>query len=496
MGRTNDGGPGAARLRLTPLEDRTLPASGISASLSSGVLRAIDYKAGDAVILHQTPTGVTVDATDTHLVFTGVTRVALDVRNDDVVTNDVTGLAGAPPRSVYLSRRSPAGTTFVSSGNLAPGATSGPVVAPPPTTTPPRDWFDAALNDAGLRSKARTVAGDGTIDRIDMLALMAQVAYDGVVSANEIHDLKALERPDWTAGGALPNQAAVFTMPAPVRGLTGAVVDGDPANATYQGAPLGNLQAGAPASQLQKLVNKWFLGLDHPAAAAGTTYATAAGSLFVNGPAVNDVRQGRLSDCYFLAGLGELAQDRPQAIRDMFTDNGDGTVTVRFFNNGTPEYVTVDRALPVDANGRLVYAGFSAVASNPANELWVVLAEKAYAQLNQSGWTEQDGTNSYAGIADGYSDTVMMQVTGGTATWTATIRATAAQLQAAAASGQPTILNSKSAPGNGVVANHTYPVIGYDPATQTFNLYNPQGSYIRLTWPQIQQSFSGFWQLQ
>ena len=51
MGRTNDGGPGAVRLRLTPLEDRTLPASGVAASLSSGLLKITDYKAVDAGLM-------------------------------------------------------------------------------------------------------------------------------------------------------------------------------------------------------------------------------------------------------------------------------------------------------------------------------------------------------------------------------------------------------------------------------------------------------------
>src|SRR5213083_1760511 len=102
MGRTNDGGGRAARLRLTTLEDRTLPASGVAASLSSWLLRVTDYKAGDTLVLHQTPAGVTVDAIDTHQVYVGVGRVTVDVRNDDRVTNDVTGLNGTPPRSVYL----------------------------------------------------------------------------------------------------------------------------------------------------------------------------------------------------------------------------------------------------------------------------------------------------------------------------------------------------------------------------------------------------------
>src|SRR5207237_5371322 len=110
MGRTNGGGGRAVRLRLTPLEDRTLPSSGVVASLTSGILRITDYKAADALVLHQTPTGVTVDATDTHQVFVGVSRVTADVQNDDRVTNDVSALGSTPPRDVYLSRRDTTGT--------------------------------------------------------------------------------------------------------------------------------------------------------------------------------------------------------------------------------------------------------------------------------------------------------------------------------------------------------------------------------------------------
>jgi hypothetical protein len=504
MGCKRDGGRPAFRLRLTPLEDRTLPTSGVVASLSSGILRVTDYKAADALILHQTPTGVTVDATDTHQVFTAVSRVTVDVQNDDRVTNDVSGLAGTAPRDVYLSRRDVTGTKFVSSGNLAAGATSGPVATTPPPNLPPppnptptpasADWFDRALNDAGVRSMARTVTGDGQIDRLDMLALFAQVAKDGLVSANEIHDLKALENPDWTAGGATPKQTAVFTMPAAVRGLESEVVDGDPANATYQGAPLGNLQAGATAGQLQKLVNKWFLGLDHPTAGSG--YRQVSGSLFVNGPAVTDVHQGDLSDCYFLAALGSLALNRPAAITSMFTDNGDGTFTVRFFNAGTAKYVTVDRMLPTNSSGALIYDGAGSSASDSKNELWVALAEKAYAQINAEGWLDRAAGNSYPAIEEGFCDDALQQVTGGAATFTATIRSTVTQLQAAVTAGKPTILNSRPSPGNGVIADHTYPVVGYDATTQKFNLSNPQGGFIQLNWTQINQSFNGIWQRQ
>jgi hypothetical protein len=478
---------------LTPLEDRTLPAAGLNVSVTAGVLRVTDWQPGDAVTLRQTATGVAVDAAGAHQEFAGVGRVCVDVQSGARVTNDISALGGAAARLVYLARRDPTGRMFASVGALAPGATSGPATGQPPPTTP--DWFDAALTDPGVRSLARKLAADGTLDRSDMLQIFTEIESDGTVVAAEFNDLKQLVHPNWSLGGG--SGAPKYTMPDAVQVLASDVVDGDPANRSFQGAPLGNLQAGSSAGQLDKLVRKWFLGQDHPAIAADQTYSPASGSLFGSGPLFADARQGRVGDCYFLAALAELAQDRPQAIRDMFTDNGDGTYTVRFYHNGATAYVTVDRMLPTDAAGQLVYASFSRSAGDPGNKLWVALAERAYAQLNESGWTEQDGTNTYAGIANGYSDTVLQQVTNISASFTGIIRSSADQLAAAAANGLPTVLNSlTSSPGNGVTASHTYPLIGYSAATQKFTLYDPQlQSTIQLTWNQIVQSFSGYWQL-
>ena len=72
---------------------------------------------------------------------------------------------------------------------------------------------------------------------------------------------------------------------------------------------------------------------------------------------------------------------------------------MRLFKDGHAEYVTVDKRLPVNADGKFVFANNGrGTASDPTNELWVALAEKAYAQFNESGWTGQDGTNSYNGL--------------------------------------------------------------------------------------------------
>ncbi len=487
-----------ARLLLTPLEDRTAPAAGLAVSFSGGILRVTDWRPGDAVAVHQTTGGVTLDSGAGSQSFAGVSRVLLDVQSDARVTNDVSGLTGVSPRSVYLSRRDPTGKTFTATGPLAPGATSGPQTPtspqPPPgtpPTSPKSDWFDAAVTDATLRTLVRSLAVDGSLGRADWLQLFAEVGADGSVSAAEYHDLGDLLHTNRVTSSA----AVGFTLPDAVRVLADKVVDGNPANARYGGAALGNLHAGSAAGQLQRLVGKWFLGTDRPQAAAGTTYRVVGGALFVNGAAYADVRQGQVGDCYFVAALAEVARFSPQVIQQMFTDNGDGTFTVRFFHNGTADYVTVDRALPTTAAGTAEYASFGGRYDAAGNELWVALAEKAYAQLNEAGWLGHAASNSYAAIDGGYADLALEQVTGRGAGWKWVQNATPADLIAAATSGKYTVLGSKqTAPGNGVLASHGYALAGYNSATGRFTLYNPWGSTIQLTWQQIAQSFNGFWQ--
>jgi hypothetical protein len=464
----------------------------LTVAVSGVVLRVTDWRAGDAVAVHQTPGGVTLAAAGTTQAFADIARVWVDVQADARVTNDTAGLGTTAARLVQVARRDVTGSRFVSTITLAAGATSGPAVSPPPGSPPtPADWFDTAVQDTTLRTLARSEAQDGTLDRGDVLRLFAQVGADGTVSTAEFHDLGDLLHPARVTFGTGPG----YAMPAPVQALAADVIDGDASNRVFQGTALGNLHAGSGADQLNKLVAKWFLGQDRPQVRAGETYRLVSGALFQNGPGFRDVRQGNLGDCYFVAALAEVALDRPQAIKDMFTDNGDGTFTVRFFRDGTQQYVTVDRFLPTDAAGRVVYAAVGGRYDSAGNELWVALAEKAYAQINEDGWLGHAATNSYAAIDGGYSDLVFKHVMGVAAGWTWGTASSAAQLAAAAAAGRPTVLSSRqSGSGNGVVDGHGYALVGYNPAAQTFTLYNPWGSTIDLTWAQIQASFYGFWQ--
>ncbi|MDR1246148.1 MAG: hypothetical protein LBK57_03870 [Clostridiales Family XIII bacterium] len=138
-------------------------------------------------------------------------------------------------------------------------------------------------------------------------------------------------------------------------------------------------------------------------------------SLFPHEPSINDIRQGGLGDCYLLAGLASLGNVNPQFIKDCMRDNGDGTVTVRFYNkaeqpatDGTAQapvtetrYVRVPKTVPQDDK----FAKGS---------LWVQMIEKAYAAsgLHNNAGNAPGFKPRYEDIAGGYSADFLFTLTG------------------------------------------------------------------------------------
>lgn len=357
------------------------------------------------------------------------------------------------------------------------------------SSQPIANWFDANIHDAALQSVGHNLYVDGLIDRNDMFALFTSAKDDDTVDATEFADLKAIV-----------NNTALFGSLDYVRQLSRYVVLGNAANSQFQTSTLGNLFAGSAATQLQNLVNKWFLGLDHPA--TPYAYALTAGTLFVNGANYTDINQGNLSDCYLLASLAEAALKTPAIITDMFVVNGDGTYTVKIFNNSQATYVTVDSYLPIDGNGKLVYAGIGKSYNDIGNELWVSLAEKAYAQVNEMGWLRAylagNGQNSYAAIENGYIYAALGHVTGqATVAFSTTLIATNFDAFVDAYNqGKLIGFSSIRTPAStSVVANHSYAVLRYDAVDQTITLFNPWGDQydkLKLSWSEIQSNFSYF----
>jgi Calpain family cysteine protease len=285
-------------------------------------------------------------------------------------------------------------------------------------------------------------AQDSMLTRTDVIDLLETVAgteqavfTNGKVSFQPVSEpgpsapLPAQSLSDLRSIVANPGQ---WGMTADVADLAGNVVGYNLANEHYKYNTLlagGKLAPNDPAYMLSDLIGKWFLGNDEPAIPKVDTYRPAHGTLFgPNGPKPSDIAQGAADDCYFLSNLGEAALQSPQTITNMFIDNGDGTYTVRFFEddaatNHVPEaqYVTVDRELPVNSGDGFVYANrnFDGASTtniyNAANILWVALAEKAYAQLAEEGWsrgTYSAPVNSYASLDQGENLLAGKQITG------------------------------------------------------------------------------------
>ncbi len=271
---------------------------------------------------------------------------------------------------------------------------------------------DSSVENAALNS----IKYDNTLSREDVIGIIKSAGDFGSVTSTELTDLRkfydeAINTPSVAEDVKVLAQKVLFT---------------DTSNQWYTGSDsirdsLGNLAAGSSTTHLNLLLGKHFLGTDRPAIHRDASnnlmgsYTRANGSLFIGGADANDIVQGATGDCYFLAALAGTANDKPSLISDMFRDNGDGTWTVRFFTEGKVDYVTVDRMMPTNAWGNYIYANMGqSVAGN--NELWVALAEKAYAQVNESGRIGQDGTNFYGngndnGIGWGFSGAATKHIT-------------------------------------------------------------------------------------
>jgi hypothetical protein len=335
------------------------------------------------------------------------------------------------------------------------------------------DWYSQNLRDAQIITLTSSLAADGNLSRNDMIAIFRDAKDGSVINANELTDLRTLV-----------SNSTFFTMADSVKVLSNKIANSDVANTS---SGIGNLFAGSSATQMENLIGKWFLGTDRPD--TDYTYSYVSGSLFQNGLNADDIYQGAVGDCYYLVTLASIAREKPEYIQNMFTDNGDNTFTVRFYNNGVADYVTVDRYLPT-SGGYAAYAGWGGGSvSSSSNELWVALAEKAYAQLAESGWSRtysDTQNNSYAAIESGWMDTVIRQVTGlGTSSFEA-VNMTQTQLINLVNSNQ--VLTAAFVYGGdyGVVNGHAYTITSYNATNGTFHLQNPWGfSHADVTWSQL-----------
>ncbi|MCY2927455.1 MAG: C2 family cysteine protease, partial [Planctomycetota bacterium] len=209
--------------------------------------------------------------------------------------------------------------------------------------------------------------------------------------------------------------------------------------------------------------------LSDPLANGGTYANFSSRPLFANGPQYNDVIQGGVGDCYFLAALSSLAASDPDVIRQMVAPLGDGTYAVRYFRAGQEVYVRVDGDLPAyygttPFNARLT----------PDGEIWVAIAEKAYAEI-------RTGANTYASLAYGWMDAAYQDVTGQAATRQSVVAQTDSSLvnlvTSSLSQGHAISAASLSTASGPIIANHAYGVqaVTHVDGTYFVTVYNVWG---------------------
>jgi hypothetical protein len=123
-----------------------------------------------------------------------------------------------------------------------------------------------------------------------------------------------------------------------------------------------------------------------------------------SGPSKDDIFQGSVGDCYFLARLEAFAGASPEYIRKSVAPLGDGSYAVRFVRNGIEDYVRVDSDLWASASGTPKYAK-----EGQEGAIWVPIIEKAFAiaRRDEASYPSISGGNGTTLSTLPYTQTTM-----------------------------------------------------------------------------------------
>jgi hypothetical protein len=352
--------------------------------------------------------------------------------------------------------------------------------------------FLSELNNAQIRADVADALGGGdTLTYQGMLHILDDAAVGGM-TASKFSTLETL--------ASLLNAPGGIATSEYVQDISRSLIDGDPANTFWTGGKpkpteLRDLSATSSEQQVDQLIDKWFLGTDHPSTThvgAGPvvpTWEVQHGPLFAaNEPSYLDVNQGVAGDCWFLSTLADVALQDPAAIKSMITDNGNGTYGVRFFVDGLATYVTVDNQLPFVTKNWENGNGSTLEFANGAKgqPIWAELVEKAFAELNAEpdaihGHTTNTASNAYSGIVDGYASYALEEITGQNSVsyYSSNLVTNVKTIGEAFESGEELEVSFGTLPkgyqGN-LVGDHVMEIIGYNSGSESFEIHNPWGS--------------------
>ena len=132
---------------------------------------------------------------------------------------------------------------------------------------------------------------------------------------------------------------------------------------------------------------------------AGEIYTS--GYAFLEFISPSEIQQGKLGNCYFLSALSALAEF-PERVKRIFNGvaAGSGCYIVNLCLNGEYESIVVDDWFPCSEGLNENYVPFFSRSANP--DLWVMIAEKAWAKVS----------GSYKNTTFGYTSEAFRALTG------------------------------------------------------------------------------------
>ena len=201
--------------------------------------------------------------------FTVKRQIVFDQNNSESVTNFLGDAFGVPrigTGGLALSSF-PVGnltSSFSVTSQSFTAAAPYQVMALPNSTVSTTPSWVGSLATASIASDTSAAIVDGQVTYSGLLTLLNDV--DSTLSSSKT-TLSAAQLSDLTTIAANLNNGV--TTSAYLTGIMDSLVTGNKANATWTGGnassvALGNLAAGASATQLSELIGKWFLGTDLP----------------------------------------------------------------------------------------------------------------------------------------------------------------------------------------------------------------------------------------
>jgi len=235
-------------------------------------------------------------------------------------------------------------------------------------------------------------------------------------------------------------------------------------------------------------------------------------------PAIQDVNQGGMGDCYIEAAAAALASRQPNFVQTMFKeDKKTNTVSVRLFYTNSqgelvPEWITVDNSLAVAVGGNY-YGNTSTPYAVPDSSVthmttWVTALEKAFCVYRyEHGFAGKTFSSvSYDNINVGGNWDALQAMTGRKITdieayaYTSDKWSTQKQTVIDALYKAEIVLFASSISTTGtngkldLVEGHEFAITGYDKQTDRFTLYNPWGVNAPKSGTPANTTFEQTWQ--